>query len=132
MSPSVVADYDTDDANAEFQELKAEVKAEVTAKLEEEVIAQVKADTAKLKAAMGPLKLMTEAVAQLNEALKTKDAAIAQLRETIRERDSVLFDLGRPQPPTPLIDELLQSSQIAVDKFRDLVILYGDQLQVEL
>jgi UDP-N-acetylmuramyl pentapeptide synthase len=132
MSPSVVADYDTDDANAEFQELKAEVKAEVTAKLEEEVIAQVKADTAKLKAAMGPLKLMTEAVAQLNEALKTKDAAIAQLRETIRERDSVLFALGRPQPPTPLIDELLQSSQIAVDKFRDLVILYGDQLQVEL
>ena len=81
---------------------------------------------------MGPLKLLTEAIAQLNEALKTKDAAIAQLRETIRERDSVLFALGRPQPPTPLIDELLQSSQIAVDKFRDLVILYGDQLQVEL
>ena len=75
MSPSVVADYDTDDA--EFQELKAEV----TAKLEEEVIAQVKADTAKLKAALGPLKLMTKAVAHLNEALKTKDAAIAQLRE---------------------------------------------------
>ena len=131
MSPSVVADYDTDDANAEFQELKAEVKAEV-AKLKEEDIAQVKADTAKLKAALGPLKLMTKAVAHLNEALKTKDAAIAQLRETIRERDSVLFDLGRPQPPTPLIDELLKSSQIAVDKFRDLLLLYGDQLQVEL
>jgi hypothetical protein len=93
---------------------------------------KVKADTAKLKAALGPLKLMTKAVAHLNEALKTKDAAIAQLRETIRERDSVLFALGHPQPPTPLIDELLQSSQIAVDKFRDLVILYGDQLQVEL
>ena len=131
MSPLVVADYDTDDANAEFQELKAEVKAEV-AKLKEEDIAQVKADTAKLKAALGPLKLMTKAVAHLNEALKTKDAAIAQLRETIRERDSVLFALGHPQPPTPLIDELLESSQIAVDKFRDLVILYGDQLQVEL
>jgi len=56
--------------------------------------------------------------------LKTKDAAIAQLRETIRERDSALFDLGHPQQPTPLIDELLQSSQTAVDKFRDLVLLH--------
>jgi len=31
----------------------------------------------------------------------------------------------------PLIDELLQSSQIAVDKFRDLVLLHGNQLLVE-
>ena len=126
MSPSVVADYDTDDAELQG-DLKAEVKGDVMIK-----IAELQADTAKLKGAMGPLKLLTEAIAQLNEALKTKDAAIAQLRETIRERDSVLFALGHPQPPTPLIDELLQSSQIAVDKFRDLVILYGDQLQVEL
>jgi len=126
MSPSVDADYDTDDAELQG-DLKAEVKGDVMIK-----IAELQADTAKLKGAMGPLKLLTEAIAQLNEALKTKDAAIAQLRETIRERDSVLFALGHPQPPTPLIDELLQSSQIAVDKFRDLVILYGDQLQVEL
>ena len=126
MSPSVVADYDTDDAELQG-DLKAEVKGDVMIK-----IAELQADTAKLKGAMGPLKLLTEAIAQLNEALKTKDAAIAQLHETIREWDSVLFDLGHPQPPTPLIDELLQSSQIAVDKFRDLVLLYGDQLQVEL
>ena len=71
---------------------------------------------------------MTEAILHLNEARKANDAAIAQMRETIRVRDSLLFDLGYPQPPTTLIDELLQTSQIAVEEFRDLVRLYGSQL----
>ena len=75
MSPSVVADYDTDDAELQG-DLKAEVKGDVMIK-----ISELQADTAKLKGAMGPLKLLTEAIAQLNEALKTKDAAISQLRE---------------------------------------------------
>lgn len=121
---------------AAFMELQEKRKADNAAT--EAVLLEITADREKfetdlmkLKAAMGPLKELTDAVIQLNEAQKVNEAAVAQMRETIRERDSVLFDLGYPQPPTTLINELLQSSQIAVDKFRGLVLLYGNQLLLD-